>query len=145
MGKPFSVVALFVDVDGEVLSITRRGVDDDWGLIGGKVEASDEDAEAAIIREVLEETGVKVAREDLLHIYARYDSRKPDDKVCFCFFVKQYRNSPRAMENGFKVRWVPFEKLLEETNTFHVYNRGLYEHLQVNPLPGVSVRLPTDP
>lgn len=141
MGKPFSVVALFVDSDGEVLSITRRGAADDWGLIGGKVENADVDAEAAVIREVREETGVDIAREDLVHVYSRYDGRKPDDKVCFCFFVKQFRNSPRAMENGFKVRWVPFEKLLDETNTFHLYNRGLHEHLQANPLPGISVRL----
>jgi len=143
MSEPFSVIALFVDSDGEVLSITRRGALDDWGIIGGKVEDSDVDAVSAIIREVREETGVEIAREDLVHIYSRQDGSKDDDtKVCLCFFVKRYRNSPRAMGNGFKVRWVPFENLLDEKNTFHGYNRGLYMYIQENPLPGPSVRVP---
>lgn len=135
MARPFSVVALVIDPDGEVLSITRRGKADDWGLIGGKVDATDEDAEAAVIREAREESGIEIAREDLVHVYTRHDGSVTNDKVCYCFFVRRYRGSPRAMENGFKVRWKPFDALLADTNTFHMYNRGLHAYLGASPLP----------
>lgn len=135
MERPFSVVALIVDEDENVLAITRRNKDDDWGLVGGKVDPSDTDAVEAIRREAREEAGIEIQREDLVHIYTRFDGRVNDDKICFCYFVRHYKGRPRAMENGFKVRWVPFETLLLEKNTFVHYNQGLYAHLKANPLP----------
>lgn len=146
MIKPFSVVALILDEEQNVLSISRRNAHEDIGLPGGKVEPTDLDGYEAVRREVLEEVGVEVAREDLQHIYTRSDSEGrcvfTDNKICYCYFVLKYKGRPRAIENGFKVRGVTFLELLDEKNTFSSYNRGLHTHLALNPLPApYSVRV----
>jgi 8-oxo-dGTP pyrophosphatase MutT (NUDIX family) len=135
MDKPFAVVALFLDEEHDVLTISRRGVEGDIGLIGGKVEDTDFDAIEAVRREIREEVGVEVERNDLVHIFTRTDGRKDDDKVCECFFVLRYRGRPRAMENGFKVRWASFLEVLAAKNTFASYNQALHAHIVLNPLP----------
>lgn len=142
MDKPFAVLGLFLDEEHDVLTISRRNDPNDIGFVGGKVEDQDADAKDAVRREIREEIGVEVDREDLVSIYTRTDGRKDDDKVCECFFVLRYRGRPRAMEDGFKVRWTNFLEVLAARNTFASYNQALHAHIVLNPLPAPhSVRV----
>lgn len=60
MLKQAACVVAIHPVTGEVLAATRRGSDDDWGIIGGKRDPG-EDYEYTAIREFFEETGHKLA------------------------------------------------------------------------------------
>jgi 8-oxo-dGTP diphosphatase len=63
----FEVVSCFIERDGKIL-ILRRGDDKSqggkWGLPAGKVD-NGEDLKKAIVREVEEETGLKIPEENL--------------------------------------------------------------------------------
>jgi len=64
------IVGCFLECDGKFLVLLRHSHKPDgdtWGLPGGKVEAGEQDAEAAL-RELEEETGHKAAPEELEHI-----------------------------------------------------------------------------
>ena len=69
--KRFSVAAYAVirNDDGDVL-LTRRRETDDWVLPGGTVEEKEAPWEA-VVREVAEETGLKIAVERLIGVYAK--------------------------------------------------------------------------
>lgn len=121
----FAVAAIMIDPDGEVLSICRRDQYEDLGLVGGKVDLGETPAKA-LIREVHEETGVVILEKDIEAVYDRPDA---PGRVCRCFLVYAWTGRPRAMERGFKVRWVPLERLLEPNCTFAEYNRGLFKHI----------------
>lgn len=41
MVKPFGVVLFITNAKGEILSITRKGNDQSYGLVGGKVDETD--------------------------------------------------------------------------------------------------------
>lgn len=140
---PYSVCAIILDGEGNVLGITRRGKDDDFGLVGGKIDPTDANPAEACAREIREEVGIEVKPEDLVHVYTRHDNSPEEWKVCWCYFVRAYSGRPRAIENGFKVRWVPWEHITRAESTFGVYNQALVAHLEKYPLPAnVSERRP---
>ena len=132
MSHIFGVCALFWHPSGDrnVLSISRRNKPEDIGLIGGKVDPG-ETPEQAIIRECYEETGVGVDPADLTHIFDRVDSTVTDRSYARCFLVRKWTGHPRAMENGFKARWVTVPEILDPRNTtFGRHNRMLFVHLE---------------
>lgn len=133
MDKPFAVLALVVDTDGDVLAITRRNCADDWGLIGGKVDPGETPTQA-LIREVREEAGIEVQEDDIMRVFTRDENTSP----CWTYFVKSFKGSPRAMENGFKVRWISREELLSDKNTYHAYNRSLFTHLEAGEIGSLA-------
>jgi len=125
----FSVAALLIHPDGDVLSISRRDDFENIGLVGGKVDPGEMPV-IALIREVREEIGVDVLEKDVEAIYDRPDV---PGKVCRCFRVHAWIGRPRAMERGFKVRWVSLARMLEPGGTFTEYNRALFKHLGLIP------------
>jgi 8-oxo-dGTP pyrophosphatase MutT (NUDIX family) len=68
--------AFILDDAGRIL-LQKRGDRHDWGLPGGALELC-ESAEEAVIREVMEETGLQVKVEAFLGVYTQYFEEYPN-------------------------------------------------------------------
>jgi 8-oxo-dGTP diphosphatase len=73
------VFAIIFDENGKVLLSHRRDIDA-WNLPGGGVETRELPSEA-VVREVLEETGLDVVIERLVGVYGKVDK----DELVFAF------------------------------------------------------------
>lgn len=67
-------------LDGGTVLLQRRGDDGTWGFPGGAIELG-ESAEEAVLREVAEETGLRIRVESLLGIYTKYQHIYPNGDV----------------------------------------------------------------
>ena len=79
-----------LDAEGRVLLVKRahEPLKGEWSLPGGGVEVG-ETLEAAVGREILEETGVTVAVGDVVEVLDRIE-RAPDGRVAYHFVIIDY-------------------------------------------------------
>jgi len=108
-----------VVIDGGRVLLVRRGREPllgQWSLPGGAVELG-ETLEAAIVREVEEETGISV---DLIGIVKTLDriERDADGRVRFHYVLVDFlcraisaEDEPRAASDVSEARWAPVESL----------------------------------
>lgn len=105
-----------IERDGAFL-LERRRDDGSWGFVGGRVH-DDETVLAALHREVLEETGLRIARATLLGVFS--DPTRvvayPDGNVCqvlsIVFLVVPVEgDEPVASEESLELRWVGRDEL----------------------------------
>lgn len=75
----FNFAAGCIVNDGEVL-LQRRSDDDRWGFPGGAIELG-ESADEALVREITEETGLRVRVTALLGIYSKYRHVYPNGDI----------------------------------------------------------------
>lgn len=107
--------------DDELL-LVRRGhgpAAGSWSLPGGRVEFG-EDLREALVREILEETGLEVVVEEFLGWVERIgDDPEPYHFVILDFLVHVFDPdvAPRAGDDAAEVRWVPVAELVELTLT----------------------------
>jgi mutator protein MutT len=116
--QPIPCVAAVIIHDGKVL-LTKRGNEPGygkWGLPGGVVELG-EKVEEAIIREVYEETGIKV---EPLKILAVLDSIRIDNEqkirfhyVLIEFLCRYIHGCVTSSDDALDARWVSAKKLDE--------------------------------
>lgn len=113
---------VLVDTDGRVLIATRpegKTMAGLWEFPGGKVETS-ETAEAAVVRELQEELGVKTCAGCLLPF--TFASHPYDDfhLLMPVFLCRQWENTPQPVE-GQELKWVLPKELhkypMPEANT----------------------------
>lgn len=109
-----SVLALVVRSDGRVLSISRRNDREDFGFPGGKVDQG-ETPEQALIREVLEETGVRILRVGPLVIC------RPG---CGLYRVLEWEGVAHEAEGDAAVEWLDAADLLAASKSFPHFNRA---------------------
>jgi len=113
---PIPGVAAVVFHEGKVL-LTRRENEPSkgmWGIPGGVVEVG-ETVEEAVVREVLEETGVRVRPVKLI---TSYDSIVKDDGgrpryhyVLIEYLCEYLEGEPKAASDALDARWFPLDEL----------------------------------
>lgn len=112
--RPIVLVAAvaLVNRDGKVLVARRppgRPLAGLWEFPGGKVEAGEE-PETALIREILEELGIEIARADLMpltfasHAYPEFHLLMP------LYLCKRWQGSIAAQQDQ-ELRWVRLDEL----------------------------------
>lgn len=113
--------------DTLVCSVTRRNRPGNLSLIGGSIEPTDRTPYDAMVRETLEESGVRVLEAE--KVFERVDAT--DGKVAWCYRVSSFEGEPRTVEDGIEVSWVKPADLLTPECTFAEYNRLLFTHLGI--------------
>lgn len=123
--RPTAAVIAITHPSGRVVAVTRKGTLDRWGLPGGKCNA-DELPAAAALREVFEETGLTISAqalgEPVLIAYA-------NAHVCTAFHVTVPEMVPLRAEPGALAAWVAWSKLVDGFAPFQEYNRRLADAL----------------
>lgn len=124
--EPSYVVALIMR-DGLCVAASRRNKPGNLGLPGGSIESEDGCPFAALVREVTEETGIKVISAD--HAFSRIDDT--DDNVAWAYVVTEWEGEPRSCEPGIDVSWEKPSRLLREDCCFADYNKRLFDALGI--------------
>ncbi|GAA2205943.1 NUDIX domain-containing protein [Nonomuraea monospora] len=102
--------AVVIDDAGRVL-LHRRADSGLWALPGGVMDVGETIA-AAVAREVLEETGVRVKITGLIGIYSdprhviAYSDGEVRQQFNICFRARPTGGAPHATEEAREVRWV---------------------------------------
>lgn len=114
--------------DGKYLCGSRRGTTDAWGLIGGKVDEGETFLES-VLRETLEETGLRIDPMDVIPTYRGLCGPGKDGRIFDCvayhFIGDVSKLEPKSMEDGILVDWVSEEELMK--GPFADYNRELFK------------------
>lgn len=115
--KRLDVVGCFVEYDDKFLILHRhphKASGDTWGLPAGKKE-KDESIEQALLREVAEETGIKLEQSKLKHIDSLY-VRDGDFDVEWHQFSVKLTSEPAVKlspSEHSEYRWVSPEEALQ--------------------------------
>lgn len=118
--KGVSACVVLINPEGLVLGVSRKDNHNDINLIGGKMDAEDEnDIFKTAVRECKEETGLDIT--NLRLVFAIHKSKN----MCFTFLA-DYSGEINVTENHV-VKWVPFEVLLN--GTYSKYNKMVLESL----------------
>lgn len=125
--QPRSSVGFIQNDKGEVLSVSRPHQPDNLGLPGGKIDPG-ETPEQAVVREVLEETGIEIL--DPTFCFERVDF--DDGRVSWTFKATKWIGEPRKCEDGIEVQWVEPARLLTPSCSFRAYNEALFKALNVS-------------
>lgn len=106
-----------------ILSVSRKNDHDDVGLPGGKVDPGETPYEA-MVREVFEETGVRV-------LAARLVYERPDGPhIVQTFLVTAWEGEPGNTTEPGRVGWAEPQSLLrDECRSFREYNAALFRHI----------------
>ena len=102
-----------VAVSDDQLLLVRRGhgpAAGEWSVPGGRVEVG-EPVEAAVVREVLEETGLDVVVDELLGWVERFDDGQHFGILDFRVTVLDPDGPVRAGDDAAEAAWVPIPDL----------------------------------
>lgn len=112
-----AVSAVVQDNQGRILLI-RRSDNGKYSIPGGGLEAGETVAQA-VVREVLEETGIEVDVTDLVGVFSNpdhviaYDDGEVRQEFSVCFRAKPVGGAPRLSDESTAVEWISLEQLRE--------------------------------
>ena len=112
------VVACLVDYNGKFILLHRQDNKihgNKWGQPAGKVDSSDKDNQCAIIRELKEETGIEIKKEEL-NFYKTFFVSHQDRDFLYHYFNVHLKKEPEIVlsekeHKGFS--WVTVEEALK--------------------------------
>ncbi len=108
------VAAALIARDGTILIQKRpadRALGGLWEFPGGKREAG-ESSRAALIRELHEELGITVARDDLIPCGFAVEPRDPRELILMLFICRRWQGHPQPLIAS-ELRWVRPETLAD--------------------------------
>lgn len=107
--NPFPTVDAIVIRDRRVLMIERMNTPEGWALPGGFVDYG-ETAEAAVSRELREETGLRASSLTLLGVYSA-PGRDPRFHTLTVVYLAQAEGEGVAGDDARSLRWWPVDSL----------------------------------
>jgi 8-oxo-dGTP pyrophosphatase MutT (NUDIX family) len=113
--------AVIVNKNSKEVLLIRRSKTDvrrplDWDLVGGTVE-DDEDFTAAVVREIEEETGLKLSH-DNLHLIWTTSETEVSEVLCRLFYIGYSNESDVKLSSEHdKFIWLPLDEAIE-THTY---------------------------
>ena len=110
----FSVQAIILNDNGEILAVSRKTDHNDFGLVGGKVDPY-EDIEEALSREVYEETGLTIDTSSMELVFAIHK----DGYMGYTYLIKDWSGEIQTDEPHV-VKWTYFAEIM--TGSFARYN-----------------------
>jgi bifunctional NMN adenylyltransferase/nudix hydrolase len=112
-------VAVFRNNNQEIL-LGKKEVDQKWRLLGGFTDPTDENYEAAALRELLEECGdiqVDAMKYEASFRVEDWRYRNEQDKIITSLFSTNYvSGSPQGSDDIAEVRWFSLQQLSEMLN-----------------------------
>lgn len=111
----YSVQAVILNDNGEVLAVSRKNDHNDFGLAGGKVDPEDESMEIALSREVYEETGLSIDTKTMELVFAIHK----DGYMGYTYLIKDWSGKIQTDEPHV-VKWTYFAEIM--TGSFGRYN-----------------------
>lgn len=119
-----AVCALVIRGD-KILAVGRRHDHSQFGLPGGKLDPEDS-LEEAVLRELVEETGIEAKEEDIYSVFGAYCEGEDKNIWTTTFFVANFTGEPEQGDAG-PVEWVTKDVLL--AGPFGDYNKKLFQAL----------------
>lgn len=117
-----SVHLVLLNDNGEILSVSRKNNHNDFGLIGGKVDETDNSRFDALIRETKEETGLTIYEKDLTLVFAMHKN----GYMGYTYLCKYWEGNIETNEPHI-VKWTNFTTILN--GSFGDYNIQLMSSL----------------
>jgi 8-oxo-dGTP pyrophosphatase MutT (NUDIX family) len=124
--------------DGQILMIRRSKTDTrrplEWDLPGGFVDDDDENYTAAVVREILEETGLS-ANHDKLELAYTKTKMTPHGNTCWLFFTGPIpKGEVKLSFEHDKFEWFSLDKAIE-ANEYDLHREPLKYVRDNNLLP----------
>ena len=108
--NPSPTVDVVLELDGEVLLIERLNPPHGWALPGGFVDEG-ESVESAAVREVLEETGLRVELDELLYVYSNPERDKRQHNISVVFTASSASGEMLGGDDAKQARLFPLDAL----------------------------------
>ena len=119
----YTVQAVLLNDKLEVLGVSRKDDHNDFGLPGGKVDPEDWCNEAAMQRELREETGLDCNMNTAIVVFQMHKH----GYMSICYYIKDWEGEINYKEPHV-VKWTPFQTILE--GSFGRYNYLVTESLK---------------
>lgn len=119
MKRAACVLIINKDNPDEILGVSRKDNDKDFGLPGGKAEEGESSQDCAI-RECIEETNILVERSILI-----YSNKDVNGYICETFLATIYKGEIDNTKEAGVVKWVNWDIL--EAGSFGDYNKQVKE------------------
>lgn len=127
-----SATCLLCERDGKYLSVSRKDDSTKWGLVGGKVDPNESNAEA-IQRETHEEVGVIASLISFQPLLSAFCPGDVNFWVTTYLWVDPYpiEDNELKAENGLTIDWKTEEELCDShISPFSEYNKQVFVALR---------------